>query len=210
MASLCLISQYFSTLGSAISLEDGLMLIIYLHSIFNSDFSSIATCMSSIEVHMKTSTHVLMLYILMFMPDTSWSQFSTWLWCDSQSAMYSPGPGLYRLCILCWCIHNMMYCSHCDITTSLMIMATSGLRSVMTYTSLAKQLWWNLTSPWSMPSASLSIVLYCHTVLDRLLLAYAIGQRAALSNTSSCLQFIPTYICNKPVTRPMPDASVSK
>ena len=75
------------------------------------------------------------LCILTFMPGISWSQFSMWLCQSSQSAVYSSGPGLYRICTLCWCICSMMCCSCCEnVTTSLLIMVTSALWSVLTHT----------------------------------------------------------------------------
>ena len=60
--------------------------------------------MSSIDVHMGTSTEVLMVCILTFMPSISWSWFSTLLWHDSQYAIYSSLPDLHRICTLYWCI----------------------------------------------------------------------------------------------------------
>ena len=107
----------FSIPGSTASLVCGHPLIIYLLHICNSAPSSVAAFRSSIDVHMGMCTVVLMVCILLFIPDFSWS--STWLWCDSQSTIYNSGPGLYKRNTLYWCIHSMMCCNHFDnVTTS--------------------------------------------------------------------------------------------
>ena len=135
MASSCLISQYFYSCGSTTSSVYGHPLMVYICSLGS---SSVPACMSSIHVHIGTFIDVLMLCILTFMLGVFWSWLLTWLWCDSQSTMYSSGPGLCRICMLSWCIHSVMHCCHFDnITTSLLIMATSDLWSVMTCTSFA-------------------------------------------------------------------------
>ena len=134
------INQYFSTLSSTASLVDGCPLINYLCSICNSGSCSTADHMSFIEVPIGMSTNVLMFCILTFVPGISWSLFSMWLWHNSQSAMYSLGLGLYKICMMYWCICSMMQCGHSDnIITSLLILATSCLWSGMTHTSFAKQ-----------------------------------------------------------------------
>ena len=140
MVCSCLIDEYFSSLSSSASLVCVHPLIIYLLSICNSTSSSVAVFMSSMDVHVDTSTTVLMVCILAFLPVISWSWFSTWLWCDSQSTINLSGPCLYHPCTLYWCRHSMMYCKCWDnVMTSLMIMATSGSWSVMTCTSFPKE-----------------------------------------------------------------------
>ena len=49
-----------------------------------------------------------------------------------------------------------------------------------------------------MPSASLSILLGCISVLDRLLLANVIVLTKGLSGVMSLRQVIPSLICNSP------------
>ena len=59
-----------------------------------------------------------------------------------------------------------------------------------------------------MPGTFHLMLLYHHSMLDRLLLGNAIGQRVALSGTLSCQQFIPSLACNKAAPIQMPDASI--
>ena len=82
---------------------------IYLLSICNSVSSSTAAFIYSIDVHMGMSTPVLMVYLLTFIPDTSWSWFPTCCWHDSQSAIYNSASTLYKMCTLYWCINSMKH-----------------------------------------------------------------------------------------------------
>ena len=61
-----------------------------------------------------------------------------------------------------------------------------------------------------MPSASLFMFLYLVSVLNRFLLVNAMGHKNVLSDASSHGYFIPSLTCCSPVSRPTPDASVSK
>ena len=137
--------------------------------------------------------------------------FSAWLWWDYQSAIYNSGPGLFKMCMLYWCMCSIVHCNHWDnIAMSLLTIATNGLCSVVTYTSLAKQQWWNFSSSCNMQSVFCSMLLHCHFVLDKLLQVNAVGFRVALSGTLSCPQFIPSLTWNKPAPRTMLDASISR
>ena len=56
----------------------------------------------------------------------------------------------------------------------------------------------------NMLSASYSMLLYCHSALDRPLLVNTTWQRVAMPGTLSCPYFIPSLNCNKPAPPPMP------
>ena len=60
-----------------------------------------------------------------------------------------------------------------------------------------------------MPSASISMLLYSVSVLDRLLPANAMGLSTELSGAVSIGQLIPSLTCNSDTPRPPPDASIS-
>ena len=94
------------------------------------------------------------------------SLFSSWLCHDSQSAMNSSGPGLYS--ILYCCMHRIMCSKHCDnVAASLPITDTNSLCSMMTLLCVQNQ-----TSPAHARSwVLLSVLLYCYSALNRLLLA---------------------------------------
>ena len=62
---------------------------------------------------------------------------------------------------------------------------------------------------YSIPSASLSILLYLFSALVRLLLLNAISLSMLLSGASSLGQLVLLLVCNKAAPSPAPDASVS-
>ena len=104
--------------------------------------------------------------------------------------MYRSGPGLHGMHILYWCILNRIHCER--VATSFLNIATRGLWSVIMLTSHAR---WNFSSPWSIPSISLSVLLYHLSAPERLLQMNAVGLSIMLSG-----------ICHEPI----PNASVSK
>ena len=61
-----------------------------------------------------------------------------------------------------------------------------------------------------MPIASLSMILYLFSVVDKLLLAKAIGLRILLSGASSLGQFVLSLAHRRLASSPTPDASVSR
>ena len=108
----------------------------------------IAFLMSSIDVYTGMSIVILSECLLMLIQANSWSLLSVWLWWDSKSTMYRFGPGLYKLCMLYWWMCSIMDCSHYDrVVMSLLTIATNGLWSVITFTSLVKQQWQNFSRP---------------------------------------------------------------
>ena len=62
----------------------------------------------------------------------------------------------------------------------------------------------------SIPSASLSILLYLHSALVRLLLANAIGQTMVLSGVLSFGHDVPSLVWSSAAPSPIPEASVSR
>ena len=80
-----------------------------------------------------------MAHIFMFMPVISWFLFSVWLFWDNQSAMYRSWLCLYKMHTQYWWMCSIM-CYKCwdSLATSLLTIATNGLWSVITHTSLAK------------------------------------------------------------------------
>ena len=89
-------------------------------------------------------------------PGFSLSLFVSSLCLGSQTMMNSCSPGLYSILMLYWCICSSILWSLCDrLVTSFLNNATSGLWSVITLASLAKNWWWNFSRPCSMLSASL-------------------------------------------------------
>ena len=81
--------------------------------------------------------------------------------------------------MLYWCMHSMMHCNCWDNTAiSLLTIATHFIWSVITYTSLAKQ------------------VAVLPLNAGRLLLVNAVGWRVALSGTLSFPQFISCITCS--------------
>ena len=61
-----------------------------------------------------------------------------------------------------------------------------------------------------MPNACLSILPYVFLVLDRHLLANAIGHSMLLSGAMSLGQLLPFLVCSKLAPSPTPEALVSK
>ena len=59
-----------------------------------------------------------------------------------------------------------------------------------------------------MPNVSLSMLLYLHSALDRLLLANEIGLRMVLCGAASYGHVLPSLVCNRAVPSPIPDVSV--
>ena len=78
MASSYLISQYSSVNCSTVFLKSGHQPIMYLFSICNSASSSVAAFIFSVDLHIGTSTDMLILCMLAIMPGSSWSWFSMW------------------------------------------------------------------------------------------------------------------------------------
>ena len=157
------------------------------------------------------STAVLMACTLMSMPVISQSLFSAWLFMDTQSTIQNSGPGFYNMHTLYWWMYHIIHCNHWDSSaTSLLIITTNG------YGLLPCILHWQNSNGETfprlcgMPRASHSMLLYCCSMLDKLLLTNANGHKVALSGTSSGLQFIPFLTCSNPVPRMTPDASVSR
>ena len=136
---------------------------------------------------------------------------SGWLFWDNPSAMYKSGPGLYIMHTLYWQMHNMVHCKCWDnMATSLQIIATNGLSSLMMHTSLQNSNGGTFSRLCSIPRP---LILHCWSTaqhLIRLLLAEPVGNRAALSGTSSHPQFIPSLMCSNPASRPKPGATVSR
>ena len=64
--------------------------------------------------------------------------------------------------------------------------------------------------PCSIPNASLSMLLYLHSALVRLLLANAMGLNMVLSGEISFGNVVPSLVCNRAAPSPILDASVSR
>ena len=141
--------------------------------------SCLVTCwIYCMDMYSSTSVKTCTTSTLMSKPLNALPFFSWWVCWDNQSAITVSGSGLYIILILYWWILMMMWWILWDsIATSFLNMATKGLWSVIMVISLAKQWWWNISRPCSMPSASLSMLLYLCSVLVRLLLSNAIGHR---------------------------------
>ena len=97
------------------------------------DLISIAVMQSGMSVHDS------MAFMIMFI--TSISSISVlWLRLYSQSARNNYDLGLYSILMLHSWMHSNILCSLCDkLTSSFLNIATSGLFSVITLTSWAKQ-----------------------------------------------------------------------
>ena len=63
--------------------------------------------------------------------------------------------------------------------------------------------------PMQYTNASLSMLLYLHSALVRLLLTNAIGLSIMLSGATSLGHVVPSLVCNWVAPSPIPDASVS-
>ena len=64
-----------------------------------------------------------------------------------------------------------------------------------------------ILSPWTIPSTSHSMQLYCLSALDRILLQNAVAHITVLSGVASQ---VPSLTCSPPPLHPLPDVSVSK
>ena len=137
----------------------------------------------------------------------SWSLFWQLFSHDSQSVIQNSGPGLYVIHMLYLCKHSRTHWSHfyC-VAASVVNTATKGLWTLIMY---AKQLWRNFSNLCSIPSASLSRLLYLDSALGRLFLAKAMEHNSILSVILSHGQVIHSpHNCNSPAPSPTPDASV--
>ena len=90
---------------------------------------------------------------------------------------------------------------------SILNVGTSSLWSIIILIS-CKAVVMEFSSPFNMPNASLSILLYLFSALDRLLLANTMVCNMLLSDTMSHGQLVPFLVYSRPA--PSPDASVSK
>ena len=61
-----------------------------------------------------------------------------------------------------------------------------------------------------MSRATCSMLLYCHSVVDKPLFVNAMGHSAVLSGISSHPHFMPALVCNRPAPRLTPEAYVSR
>ena len=120
------------------------------------------------------------------LPGIYMSLFSFWFCLDSQSAMNISGPGLYMILTLYWCILSRIHCSLCDsVAMCFLNIVTSSLWSLLNSPLSQSSNDGTFLSPYIMPSASLSMLLYLFSTLDRLLLANAMGLIMLSSGTSS-------------------------
>ena len=111
----------------------------------------VASCISSMDVHIGIFTDVLMACTFMFMPMISLSLFSVQLFRDNQPTVYRCGPGLYTMDALYWSMCSMMCCKCWDsVETSLLIIAIN----VLCITVM-----WNFSQSCNIPRASHSILL---------------------------------------------------
>ena len=184
---------------------------MYGSSICRSVSLIIAAHISSIDVHIRMSTVILILCMLTFIPVISLSLLSVWLLWDNQSSLHYLGPDLFKMHTIYFWMCSMVDCNCWDsVATSFLNIATNGLWFVITYTSLAKQYGWKFSNPCNMPSASCLMLLHHHSVLDRLLLVNAIGHKGTLSGISSHPQFIPSLAYNNLAPGLIWDASVCR
>ena len=134
---------------------------------------------------------VCMSSIFSCMPGISVPLLSVWLYQESQSVMNRSSSGLYIILTLYWCILSKIHCILCDnVATSFLKIATSGLWSVIIPTS-HKAVVMKFVKPMCIPSASLSMLLYLPSVLDRLLLANVMGLSMLLSGAMPLEQLVP-------------------
>ena len=127
IASLCLISHYFCNPVPTASLVCCYASIIYPLSICSSMSSSVTASVSSVDMHIGMSTNVLIICILMFTPDISWSLFSSWLWWVANLLYIVQGQSSTKCTHFNGVCAAMMHCNHCNnIATSLLTMATKG------------------------------------------------------------------------------------
>ena len=88
-----------------------------------------------IEIHSGMSFMLCVVSILISISLMGLSFPSSWLCCDSQSAVNIFGPGLYRIWTLYWWIFNRMCCVHFNsVAMSFLNIATNGLWLVMMWT----------------------------------------------------------------------------
>ena len=136
MANSCLMGQYFCMSCATSYVLCGKPCMTYNSSSCVCASLAVASHISHIDVHTGRSTAVLIVLMSMLRLHISLSSFSSWLCHDNKSAINSPGPGLYSMCTLYWCMHRIMHCMHCDNdATSLPIIDTNGLWSVMMYST---------------------------------------------------------------------------
>ena len=146
----------------------------------------VACCNCCIVMQSGMFVVICLVSIFNCMPGISASLFSVWFCLESQSVMNRSGPGLYMILTLYWCILSRIHCILWgNVAVSFLKIATSGLWSVIILTSVAKQQWWNFLTPCSIPSASLSMLLYLLSTLDRLLLANVMDLSVLLSGALS-------------------------
>ena len=154
-----LTGQYCPTLCST-SFLCGQPCMMYAFTFCRCVSSCVAVWIYSMDMQTGMFTEVLIALMFMLIPEIPWFLFSVWLLWDNQSMMYKCGLGLHLIQILYWCILSIICCNCWDsMATPLLSNATNGLWSVMMHTSLAKQLWWNISYPCRIPKALHSMLL---------------------------------------------------
>ena len=112
--------------------------------------------------------------------------------------------------MLYWCIHNNILWNLCDrLATSLLKIAISGLWSGM-YSFTGQTVVMKLSRPFSISSASPSVLLWHVSMFVKLLLANSVGHSTALLGVSflgNCILFL-TW--RRLFLRMTPNASVAK
>ena len=136
------------------------------------------------DIHSGTLVIICTTSTFMSIPCIASSLFFQWLWWDSQFAIKISGPHLYKIWTLYWWIFRSIHWIHCDRVAA----------SLLKWSLVVYDQWLHLhplqnnsdgifLSLCSMPSASLSILLFLCSVLVKLLLANAMGQSIVLSST---------------------------
>ena len=150
-----------------------------------------------------------MVSIFNWMPGISASLFSVLYCMESQSVMNRSSVDLYMILTLYWCILSRMHCILCDNdATSFLKIATSGLWCVTIFSQSSSD---GLSLVLcSITSASISVMLYLLSALDRLLLANAMGLSMLLLSALSLWQLVPLLVCSRAAPSVTPDVSVSR
>ena len=107
-------------------------------------------------------------------------------------------------------LHNLCY----KVAMSFLKIATSGMCSAITLTSLVKQWWWKFYNSCNTPRASISMLLYqmlYHTsMLVRMLTCECFFAIAVFSGVSFSWEPHSNLTCRRPALNPTPDASGSR
>ena len=136
-------------------------LMICLWSCIKSSSCKVVYCSSFIIMQSGILVVVCMASVLSCIPGISASLFSLRFCLDSLSAMNRSGPGLYMILTPYRCILSRICCGiNYSVAMSFLDIDMSGLWSVIILSSFTKQWWWNFPSPYSIHSASLSMLLY--------------------------------------------------